>query len=290
MKREFRFVNAELRAEKVGEKRFIVGYAAKFDKLSEDLGWFREIIKPGAFKRTLGEGADVRMLVNHDPTLILGRTKAGTLDLKEDETGLHFRCELPDTSAARDLQVSVDRGDISQCSFGFIPRVTKWQENNSKDNQDLIRELHDVDLFDTSAVTFPAYPDTEVSSRAIEIRMFPDGKPEDVPELRDAHLTKKVDGEDLSAHDFIIAQKADDTSTWHLPWHFSTEAKTLSHLRDALSRFDQVQGLSDAEKKTAWNKLVHLCKAHGIDVSEKKAIDIDLAKARIRTLEASTSL
>jgi hypothetical protein len=123
--------------------------------------------------------------------------------------------------------------------------------------------------------------------------MFPDGKPEDVPERRDAHLTKKVDGEDLSAHDFIIAQKADDTSTWHLPWHFSTEAKTLSHLRDALSRFDQVQGLSDSEKKTAWNKLVHLCKAHGIDVSEKKALDvieIDLAKARIRTLEASTSL
>jgi HK97 family phage prohead protease len=298
MKREFRFVNAELRAEKVGEKRVITGYAAKFNKKSDDLGGFREIIKPGAFSRSLKEGADVRMLINHDANRVLGRTAANTLDLEEDNVGLKFRCELPDTSYARDLSESVNRGDISQCSFGFITRKQAWVQDKDADEEDCYtRELHDVDLFDTSAVTFPAYPDTEVqhgrSFTVTEIRMFPDGVPEDIAERRgSAHLTKKVAGEDLSAHDFVIAQDPNKTETWHLPWHFSTEEKTKSHLRDALARFNQVKGLSDSEKSKAWSKLVHLCKAHDIEVNEEKsaALDLETAKARTRLAEITESL
>ena len=176
----------EVRAETDGEKKFISGYAAKFNKPSEDFGWFREIIKPGAFGRTLREGADVRMLINHDPNLILGRTKASTLQLSEDETGLKFRCDMPDTSYARDLHVSIARGDISQCSFGFITRKQVWVEETDPEDPDemnITRELHDVDLFDTSAVTYPAYPDTEVHDRALEMRdFFPNGLPKDVLE------------------------------------------------------------------------------------------------------------
>lgn len=79
--------------------------------------------------------------------------------------------------------------------------------------------------------------------------------------------TKRVDNEDLTWSDFIIAQDHQDISTWHLPWKFSTVEKTKSHLRDALSRFDQVQGLSKEEKHAAWTKLVGLCKKYGIEVS-----------------------
>jgi HK97 family phage prohead protease len=293
MKREYRFVAADLRAEEDGGKKFIAGYAAKFNRKSDDLGWFREIIKPGAFTRSLREKADVRMLINHDANMILGRTASGTLTLREDEVGLKFRCELPDTTYARDLRESIGRGDISQCSFGFIIRKQAWTQED--DEGDTLRELMDVDLFDTSAVTFPAYPDTEVqSSRSLEMRFkFPDGLPEDIEARASARMTKRVDGEDLSAHDFIIAQKADDTATWHLPWHFSTEEKTVSHLRNALARFNQVKGLSDAEKSKAWTKLVHLCKAHDIEVSdeEKSApLGLEQAIAATRTAEISLTL
>jgi HK97 family phage prohead protease len=80
--------------------------------------------------------------------------------------------------------------------------------------------------------------------------------------------TKSVDGENLTADCFIIAGDPEKTDTWELPWKFSTEEKTKSHLRDALARFDQMKGVSAAEKKAAWTKLVDLCKQHGIDVSE----------------------
>jgi HK97 family phage prohead protease len=79
--------------------------------------------------------------------------------------------------------------------------------------------------------------------------------------------TKSVDGENLTADDFLIVGDPSKTDTWHLPWKFSTEEKTVSHLRDALSRFNQVEGVSDEVKKAAWDKLVKLCKEHQIDVS-----------------------
>lgn len=140
----------------------VVGYAAVFDKLSEDLGWYREKIAEGAFKRTLEEGADVRALIDHDSTKILGRNKAGTLKLKEDKSGLLATITPPDTSYARDLMLSIDRGDISGMSFGFITRTDEW---NLEDGEE-VRTLKDVDLFDVSVVTYPAYPDTAVALRS----------------------------------------------------------------------------------------------------------------------------
>jgi hypothetical protein len=80
--------------------------------------------------------------------------------------------------------------------------------------------------------------------------------------------TKKVDGENLTADCFLIVGDPEKTDTWHLPWKFSDEDKTKSHLRDALARFDQVEGLSAEEKKAAHAKLVTLCKEHDIDVSD----------------------
>lgn len=172
--REVRFIaTAELRAT-VGEVRdgdgnppyILEGYAATFNSLSHDLNGFREKIMPGAFSRSLKEGADVRALKNHDPNFVLGRTKSGTLKLEQDSRGLRFRVELPNTQYARDLHTSIARGDMDQCSFAFKAKDQKWSEQQDGNGDWFaMRELHDVDLFDISAVTYPAYEDTTVSAR-----------------------------------------------------------------------------------------------------------------------------
>ena len=136
------------------------GYAAVFDKLSEDLGGFREVIKRGAFKPPLKNGDDVRLLVNHNPDLLLARTASGTLALDEDPTGLRVSADVADTQAGRDLRVLVDRGDMDQMSFAFRVLEDEW-DVDEEDN--LLRTITKVrELFDVSAVTYPAYPDTSL--------------------------------------------------------------------------------------------------------------------------------
>ncbi len=143
----------------------IRGHAAVFDQFSEDLGGFREKIKPGAFAKTIKE-ADVRALWNHNPDYVLGRTKSGTLSLSEDSQGLAIRCTPPDTQWARDLIVSMQRGDIDQMSFGFYTVRDEWDMN--KDENGLVtRTLVEVRIFDVSPVTYPAYPQTSVSAREL---------------------------------------------------------------------------------------------------------------------------
>lgn len=175
-KTERRFAG-ELRADSQGDELSLVGYASVFNSQSEDLGGFRETVLPGAFARSLREGSDVKCLMNHDPSLVLGRTKNNTLTLNEDGRGLAFRCILPPTSTARDLYSLVKRGDIDSCSFAFIPKEQSWEDLRSE-NGDLYssRKLHDVDLLDVSAVTNPAYPSTSLMARSL----FPDGAPIEV--------------------------------------------------------------------------------------------------------------
>ncbi len=165
MNKEMRTVPIELRVEG-GDSPKIVGHAAVFGKWSEDLGGFREKIAPGAFSKTIGEG-DIRALFNHDPNYVLGRNTSGTLTLEEDKKGLKVSIEPPDTQWARDLTTSIERGDINQMSFGF--RTVKDQWTTPKDGNDVKRELLEVELFDVSPVTFPAYPQTDVGVRSIDI-------------------------------------------------------------------------------------------------------------------------
>lgn len=144
-----------------GDNPKISGYAAVFDELSENLGGFYERIQRGAFANTL-ETADVRALWNHDSNYPLGRSRAGTLALSEDETGLAFEIDPPETSYAKDLLVSMRRGDVDQMSFGFITIRDKWEQIGGQ----VIRTLLEVELFDVSPVTYPAYPTTSATVRS----------------------------------------------------------------------------------------------------------------------------
>jgi len=142
----------------------IVGYAAVFDKWSSDLMGFREKISPGAFSKTIKKN-DVRALFNHDPNIVLGRTKAKTLKLKEDDTGLFMEVIPPDTQQARDIMVSIERGDIGDQSFAFRTIEDEWVYKKDGSAE---RTLIEVDLQDVSPVTYPAYPDTSVALRSLD--------------------------------------------------------------------------------------------------------------------------
>lgn len=161
---DVRTIQMEMRVEKpeTGEPPKIVGYAAMFESLSQDLGGFVEKIRRGAFAKSLDSGADVRALFNHDSNLILGRTTAGTLKVREDAQGLAIEIIPPDTSYARDLLVSLERGDISQMSFAFRTKVEEWDTTR----EPALRTLVEVELFDVSPVTYPAYTQTSVSVRS----------------------------------------------------------------------------------------------------------------------------
>jgi HK97 family phage prohead protease len=141
------------------------GYAAVFNSPSEPLP-FTEVIKEGAFKRSLKSRNEVKLFMNHNTDVVLGSTRAGTLRLTEDSRGLLAQADLPDTSAGRDLSVLMKRGDVSSMSFGFSvpPKGDAWSKDGAT------RELHQIRLHEVSIVTgFPAYAATTASVRSLDI-------------------------------------------------------------------------------------------------------------------------
>jgi HK97 family phage prohead protease len=141
------------------------GYAAVFNSPSEPLP-FTEVIREGAFKRSLKSRNEIKLFMNHNTDVVLGSTRAGTLKLSEDSRGLLAQAELPDTSAGRDLSVLMKRGDVSSMSFGFSvpPKGDAWSSDGAT------RELHQVRLHEVSIVTgFPAYEATTATVRSLDI-------------------------------------------------------------------------------------------------------------------------
>ena len=141
---------------------YIEGYFSVFDSPYPLWEGAEEIVKPGAFADCLGQ--DVRALVNHDTTLVLGRTKAGTLELKEDSHGLWGKITINrDDADAMNLYARVQRGDVDQCSFGFAIKSETFRDlGNGKYRW----EIEEVDpLYEVSVCTFPAYEQTSVSAR-----------------------------------------------------------------------------------------------------------------------------
>ena len=157
--------NVEMRVVRAddGTPTQLEGYAAVFGKESVDFGGWVEIIAPGAFANSL-KTSDVRALVNHDSNLLLGRTPK-TLRMSEDDKGLRFTVDLPNTQTARDTAESIDRGDITGCSFAFTTKEDSWRQEDDRE----VRTLVEVDtLFDVGPVVYPAYPDTSVAARSLE--------------------------------------------------------------------------------------------------------------------------
>ena len=161
-RRDIGFSGAEFRFAD-GEKRTLEGYASMFGN-SYDLGRFDEVVERGAFTRALDEEQDVRALIDHDPARVIGRSKNGTLEMREDDKGLFTRIHLPDTQEGRDLATLVERGDLDAMSFGFTVKSDRWEKKEGRNT----RFISDVDLYDVSVVAFPANPDTSLALRSLE--------------------------------------------------------------------------------------------------------------------------
>ena len=135
--------------------RMMYGRAITYDSLSEDLGGFREVFRPGSVK--LRE--DLAVLEGHEPRHVLGRTSAGTARAWDDGRGVVFEVEAPDTQWARDLAVSMERGDIGQCSFAF--RTIREDYYYDQARETVIREVREAEVCELSIVAMPAYPATK---------------------------------------------------------------------------------------------------------------------------------
>lgn len=166
MKREQRMVEEAVAVEVRQEsaRPVIQGYAAVFNVKTNILGLFTESIRPGAFSRAIAEQQDVRALFNHSPDYVLGRTKNGTLVLREDIKGLWTEASPPDTQQARDVVENIRVGNVSGMSFAFQIVKQEWKFSEKKEELDH-REITEVRLFDIGPVTFPAYEQTSVGVR-----------------------------------------------------------------------------------------------------------------------------
>ena len=203
IERRFFKAGAELRASQ-GDEMSISGYAARFNVTSHDLNGFREQLSPGCFTRSLQSDRDVKMLLNHDPSLILGRKANGTLSVTEDDKGLRFRCNIADTTTGRDTYKLIQRNDLSDCSFAFEidgDEGEQWSDECDENSGERfkMRTIRQARLYDCSVVGSPAYPQTSVSanSRHLNSRsmidLFPAGIPKSFsPEIRSLILRSEA--------------------------------------------------------------------------------------------------
>ena len=156
------------RTREAGEDRFIEGYFAVFGSIYQIAPGMTESVALGAFTHTLG--GDVRALIDHETRLVIGRNTAGTLELREDSHGLWGSVKInPNDSDAMSLYARVQRGDVDQCSFGFdiVSEDTDIREDGS-----VHWTIREVKLYEVSVVTFPAYEDTGVKARALDLEQL----------------------------------------------------------------------------------------------------------------------
>ena len=164
--RERRQVDASLEIRAVGEDeggQVAKGYACLFDNETDIGGYWLEKFAPGAFAKSLGE-PDVVALHSHDGGRPVGRKSRGTLRIAEDQRGLAFENDLPDTQDGRDLSVQIDRGDIEAMSFAFRAVKEEWDETGDTP----LRTVLEAELYEITYTAFPAYPDTSVGKRSLE--------------------------------------------------------------------------------------------------------------------------
>lgn len=161
MKRQIRSVTTEFMTREDGDNLAIEGYFAVFNSNYDIAPGMSESIAPGAFASSISR--DIRALINHDTTLVLGRTKANTLQLREDSHGLWGHIDInPNDGDAMNLYNRVKRGDVDQCSFGFDIRS---EDTDIGEDGSIHWTIKDVELYEVSCCTFPAYTETNISAR-----------------------------------------------------------------------------------------------------------------------------
>ena len=281
-KREFRKLCGEIRVENVNGERKIVGYGAVFNQLSEPMRignrMVRERVMPGAFDRCLSGGPDIRGLINHDPNLILGRTKAGTMTVSVDDHGARYEITPPNTSYASDLMESLERGDIDQSSFGFYT----IDDGYVNEEGSTIRELREIDCFDMSPVTYPAYKGSSSGLRSEELRsMFPDGIPESLESETKVEKEKRENEEgcdcdcascesDNCAGCTTVGCVDAECASAGCQNQVRSGLTTKAEVRNAIARFNQ-KPLDKAQKDAEWGKVLAAAKTVGLEISEENA-------------------
>lgn len=186
---ETRDIPNTLRAD--GDSRKIRGHAIVFNSRSVNLGGFTEIIRPEAVERTLREALDVRALVDHNSANIIGRTRAGTLQLRKDQRGLAIEIDPPHTTAANDILENIRMGNVTGMSFAFRVLDEEWRE---EEDGTPVREVLDMTISEVSIVTFPAYPATDVSVALRSLQQFHECHGTPVKHLRMVHQLKVAQG------------------------------------------------------------------------------------------------
>lgn len=215
-----------------------------YGQMSDDLGGWNEIVEPGAATRTLARKPDVRMLINHDANLLLARTTSGTLTLSEDDEGGIAEADLANVSYARDLAELIERGDLTQMSFGFWITSDEWAGN--------LHRVHEFDLDggDVSSVTFPAYPQTSSELRAKVAEIL--GRP-DPTEAEARALLRQVEelreGKVLSAANRSLIANARDALSELLD---KTETVERTAEQDAERDAERAAGVVAAEQLGSW--------------------------------------
>lgn len=165
--------SVQVQASPEGDEIRVDGHAAVWDTpawIGPAKYGFSERFAKGAFSKTISDGADVRYLFNHDPNKILARTKNGTLTLGTDATGLTVDAKLAPTTTGRDLAILMNRGDVNQMSVGMQVIQDRWEEVRGADGVPYEqRTITEAKLFDVSAVTYPAYEETDAGVREAEL-------------------------------------------------------------------------------------------------------------------------
>lgn len=178
-------------------KRFVEGYFSVFNQPYEVFpGWIEEIA-PGAFARTLREGKDVKVLWNHNSDIVLGSTQNRTAILREDDVGLFGSDEINEEDQdAKNGYARVARGDVRGCSFGFDIRA---MEESWDDDGTYRTRITEVELYEVSPCTFPAYSQTSISARNKEVfedakKRFADAREQQRKDWRE-NMKKRMKGE-----------------------------------------------------------------------------------------------
>jgi uncharacterized protein len=150
-----------------GQRPRLVGWAAVWNSRSLDLGGFVEILRPGAFSRSLRESPDLRAFVDHDSAMIIGRASAGTLSVQEDKRGLRVEISPPDTQVGRDVMENVRVGNLDGMSFAFRLFDSHSGQKWDFKQEPPVREILEASISEVSVVAMPAYPDTAVAVRSL---------------------------------------------------------------------------------------------------------------------------